>query len=421
MLAQIFEEYVLGLVDDPEGYGNRSLQVSVCPHPPSLVTITHVCQRWRNVALTTPGLWIIQPVPVTSLDWTREVLNRSKAMPLNIRALYAKLRSQPILSVLQQLSRIESLRINLDYRRGSPSEVVEWGKITSMLADHPAPLLKTLQISGRLHYSESEHRVFRRVVILDTIFQGVFPQMTELTAAHVSLSSRSPLFHANLTSLTLESVTLWKTYTDMGATLRSTPQLRRLRIGVNIPHPDTLTPRDSIILPVLETLGVYGQTSHLSSVLKFISFPLKCVVTMEAYELTTEFLYGEILPSLWSIFSEHMKARATLGQKCSGLSFPVYEGYGPTGMFPCPSAHCFGVQLLALLPQGGWDLIFEFRLGIDSHPLYLDHEDVVVLHVPDTNWIFHAVSSWSALLRLNPTMVFTPPRELSALAIALSS
>ncbi|TCD65122.1 hypothetical protein EIP91_003053 [Steccherinum ochraceum] len=48
------------------------------------MTLTHVCQRWRSVALTSQQLWSYI-VPCGSLDWAAECLRRSGSTPIKMR------------------------------------------------------------------------------------------------------------------------------------------------------------------------------------------------------------------------------------------------------------------------------------------------------------------------------------------------
>ncbi|KAI0309134.1 hypothetical protein OF83DRAFT_1179986, partial [Amylostereum chailletii] len=260
MLAQIFKEYMLKLLHDKQVDPGQS---SLSRTPPSLATITYVCQKWRYAAVTNPSLWILEPVPVHIPSWTKEVLARSVTMPLVVRAVHAQLPSLSISYIFQHIHRVESLKINLDPRRTTTHEIAMWKRVLILLeAAKPAPLLKTLHIWGRLHH-DTDSPDFLPIVIPDTIFKGVFPQMTNLAAAYVSISSLSPLFQANLTSLILESVTVWETYAEMSVTLRLTLCLEYLRIGMSMPRPSTLTPHDFVVLPNLQTLAVYGPISQL--------------------------------------------------------------------------------------------------------------------------------------------------------------
>ena len=50
--------------------------------PPPWLAVTHVCQRWRNAALSCPFLWV--DIISTSLRWADVMLERSRDVPIHI-------------------------------------------------------------------------------------------------------------------------------------------------------------------------------------------------------------------------------------------------------------------------------------------------------------------------------------------------
>jgi hypothetical protein len=50
--------------------------------PPPWLAVTHVCQRWRNAALSCPFLWV--DIISTSYRWAEEMLERSRDVPIHI-------------------------------------------------------------------------------------------------------------------------------------------------------------------------------------------------------------------------------------------------------------------------------------------------------------------------------------------------
>ncbi|KAI0302943.1 hypothetical protein BC826DRAFT_883574, partial [Russula brevipes] len=50
--------------------------------PPQWLAVTHVCQRWRDAALTCPSLWV--DMISTNFRWTEEMLERSRDLPIHI-------------------------------------------------------------------------------------------------------------------------------------------------------------------------------------------------------------------------------------------------------------------------------------------------------------------------------------------------
>jgi hypothetical protein len=77
-------------------------------HATSLIILTHVCQRWRRLALAMPLLWISPPLYV--VDEVREWISRAKGRPLDVHYMkpyhgygdgYDKARQTPILESLR--------------------------------------------------------------------------------------------------------------------------------------------------------------------------------------------------------------------------------------------------------------------------------------------------------------------------------
>ncbi|KAI0301959.1 hypothetical protein B0F90DRAFT_270533 [Multifurca ochricompacta] len=50
--------------------------------PPPWLTVTHVCQRWRNAAISCPFLWV--DIISTNIRWAEEMLKRSRDVPIHI-------------------------------------------------------------------------------------------------------------------------------------------------------------------------------------------------------------------------------------------------------------------------------------------------------------------------------------------------
>lgn len=77
------------------------------------IKIAHVCHLWREVALSSPRLW--SDLTIGTIDWTREMLARSKQAPLSIllSSLYGHPWSPEACKlVLLELSRIERFEIH---------------------------------------------------------------------------------------------------------------------------------------------------------------------------------------------------------------------------------------------------------------------------------------------------------------------
>ncbi|EPS99334.1 hypothetical protein FOMPIDRAFT_1050621 [Fomitopsis schrenkii] len=113
------------------------------------VVVSHVCRRWREVALSCQSLWAVLPVSAHP-EWMTELLRRSKTSPLLINAasldreMNRKIRAgreKSLEIALRELPRIRSLYISAT--QGLP------GRIIRLLAS-PSPLLEAAYLSGVL-------------------------------------------------------------------------------------------------------------------------------------------------------------------------------------------------------------------------------------------------------------------------------
>ena len=122
-----------------------------CPHecadgvkckPLCWIATTHVCRRWRNIALCVPSLWSTIDVPVDP-EWTAELLRRSGKLPLYVRAWITDTSPEShkysLELVFGQLHRIRELL----YGTAGPLQT----SVAKLLAGN-APLLRTVDLRG---------------------------------------------------------------------------------------------------------------------------------------------------------------------------------------------------------------------------------------------------------------------------------
>ncbi|KAF5314482.1 hypothetical protein D9619_011761 [Psilocybe cf. subviscida] len=70
------------------------------------ISVTHVCQQWRSIALNAPALW--SNILSYSLPWIMAMFDRSKTSPLAVSVHW---HSGVAVSILKHLSRIRSLKL----------------------------------------------------------------------------------------------------------------------------------------------------------------------------------------------------------------------------------------------------------------------------------------------------------------------
>ncbi|TFK63489.1 hypothetical protein BDN72DRAFT_847572 [Pluteus cervinus] len=182
------------------------------------LSMTHVSQHWRNVALECSELWCeIDLLPETAV---RSFLLRSKRRGLEVY-VKDKLSSRGqsayseglLADIFAQTSRIQTLSI-----RGNEP----FSQVLPLLTSRPAPQLKELTI-----FSTGDIMRFPENV---DIFQGIVPQLDSLTlyrCRHVI--PESALFVNNLTTLDIEDCPITSTTTWLKI-LQRMPSLSHLRL-----------------------------------------------------------------------------------------------------------------------------------------------------------------------------------------------
>jgi hypothetical protein len=161
--------------------------------------VSHVCHRWREIALNQPRFWSrIDFTTLTSAGAT-EVLSRSKMAPLELEANLSGVhwRGDRVDAFGKQLSSHVShiSRLNIT------ADLADLQTIIEQIAS-PAPALEWLSLivddEGHLRMG-----IPSNVTIPHTFFDGVAPRLSRLQLDHCDISWTSPLFK-NLRILDLQ-------------------------------------------------------------------------------------------------------------------------------------------------------------------------------------------------------------------------
>ena len=243
---------------------------------PRWVTVSYVCQYWRNVALNCAKLWTY--LFFVSPEWMDEQLRRSKAAPLIARVDFS--RSQeglgPIRALdkaLQNVNRIQDLRVDDPY--------VDTIDLIHARLNAAAPLLESLHLSAM--YCPDSH-----FTIPENTFPGASPlQKVYLEICHVDWSSR--IFNG-LTELTLRIVLndFEESWDGVLRILRQSPNLRRLclsevlpssRFGISSIGSEDIT--GPITLPRLEELTLTDSIIWVMCLLVRLEFPRTTTVRLD--------------------------------------------------------------------------------------------------------------------------------------------
>lgn len=309
-------------------------------HLPFNVLVSHVCARWRAVAVENPLLWAhVRFVGSPPYDRAATYLERAKAAPLAITVdrtiddaddfsmsddSYAPEDHDPDLAVIEGIMELivphvahwQALQIMVSFYKHMHFALEALG------AAGPAPLLEVLQL---YHYEDTdEHLTFKLPELRAQpfrLFGGVAPRLTHvaLWGVHVPWDRESSPYLTGLTDLELayHARDVRPSLAEFARILRDSPGLRTLTLCLSCPAgtpdewepgmPLTTTPSDAgtidpealvpLALPALTDLVLaYLEPAYLLALLPRLALP---ALTSLALDLEDDD-YSELLKYLAS-------------------------------------------------------------------------------------------------------------------------
>jgi hypothetical protein len=241
-------------------------------HHLARLTVSHVCHRWREIALNQPLLWSHVDFTTLSLADTAEILVRAKSTPL---CLEAKISSHRWDDVRFGTFR-KQLQEHVHHIRYLKT-IAKPGKFHSTLEGliSPAPTLEYLSLSsrgGRRMRNTMEQLLF----IPDTLFAGSTPRLSWLELRKCNISWTSPLFKG------LKYLKIFTPFTNARPnlavwldTLNEMPQLKTLTLHSASPIAPPL-PFDverTVTLPSLTRLDILASPGDCSLALAHLDLP----------------------------------------------------------------------------------------------------------------------------------------------------
>ena len=237
----------------------------------SWTRIAHVCHYWREAALSSPRLW--SNFALGALDWTREMLVRSKLAPLRIAvfSLHTRLHVESLKLVLQELPRIEKFEFRF-------LDEIDNG----MELGPSAPLLRSL-----IFASSGMSRLWEpaKTSIVSLMEKADMPKLTRLQLLSCNVPWSSPLFRPTLTQLMFHDMHAKYARSDFAQVLRvleSMPLLRDLDLRGVLPDVvgdatalPVLDPRVS--LHALQNLSIAGTAQSCAFLLQHMDFSVNCL------------------------------------------------------------------------------------------------------------------------------------------------
>lgn len=242
----------------------------------SLIALTHVCRKWRAIALDVPGLWSSIVVTSLSSDGVHAFIERSRDSLFNIRLQdpHEQVDFQ-FLSNLQR--RLRSLIVEA-------TGLAAAAQVTKQLAWRPCPHLEALCI-----LAPSADGVWAEILGFD-----LHPPPSENAGTTQTLSSFSPSLrylhmrpmvipwtsgvYSNLSVLDLETSPLTGlTEGQLISILRRCPELVELQLRVEGDLNGSAPPNDGswdVALPLLSVFSVDGLSPELAaSILSHLTLP----------------------------------------------------------------------------------------------------------------------------------------------------
>ncbi|KZV61372.1 hypothetical protein PENSPDRAFT_301087 [Peniophora sp. CONT] len=217
---------------------------------PSSANLSHVCHKWRAIALACSRLWSIN-LPYGSLDWTKLCLSRCSSATLDVNVVHDVATMTDVVYqsaielVLAHLDRTRSLRLHVKHGVGLKDVNVIVGVFLKAfgraLKGNTVSRLTSISIEAD-HYPSDGPALNE---ILGYIFTSFAPISTtrsvKFTGCELKDYERlSPRFMSqNIRELMLYDSNCWRHIDGAIACLQATPMLEILHIQNDVYHFDT--------------------------------------------------------------------------------------------------------------------------------------------------------------------------------------
>ena len=229
------------------------------------IRVTHVCRRWREIALSFPYLWSHIPFTKLTLAGFTEILARAKMSPLHFNVgIFPgyKARFDGFGRQLEaHISHIRHLTISGDY----PTE------LEPLVS--PAPALVSLSLT------KISDPIWSQCTIPDSLFNGTAPKLTHLELFNCSIGWKSPLLKGlQILKIQAPSEQLRPTLEDWLAALNEMSQLKTLLLhnatpAVSVDNPLISGPQCTVTLPSLTHFHITASAKGCALALAHLVLP----------------------------------------------------------------------------------------------------------------------------------------------------
>ncbi|TFK52230.1 hypothetical protein OE88DRAFT_1657369 [Heliocybe sulcata] len=295
LLSQIFK---YGHKDDAQVKDNG---MTLKSGPDFEVLVSHVCQRWREVAIQCPVLWTRLLFRLVShLDRGQLYLERSKTQVVDILVdtatedrhihgitLYTN-EFNPIFDLLvPHIHRWRSFVLkvrSIECKDGARARLSTCG---------PAPSLETLELYHYQDWGNGQNLYMstsRRPVL---IFDAVLPKIRNISLIGVNLVWDECPFFSNLKSLefALHIESVRPTYPQWEHMLRASPELEKLALHYSGPQVNSAWSQELIVLERLQDLALtYLDSDYLCRLLRPLRMPNLRILRLDNEEDQSSFI-----------------------------------------------------------------------------------------------------------------------------------
>jgi len=230
------------------------------------IRVTHVCHRWREIALCFPYLWNHIHFTKLTLAGITEMLARAKMSPLHFEADFFPWNEAQFNAFGRQLeahiSHTRHLTISGEFQ-------TEFGPLVSS-----APALVSLSVANSSLPSRS-----RQPTIPDSLFNGTAPKLTRLELLDCSIGWKSPLLKGlQIFKIRSPFAPAMPTLEDWLAALDQMSQLKTLHLSyatpaVSVDNPLISEPHRTVTLPSLTHFAITASAKGCALALAHLVLP----------------------------------------------------------------------------------------------------------------------------------------------------